>query len=935
MEKVLVYNFKDNLIDKIRDFIIDNFSDKDNDFSDIMCVFPGKRPALFLKRSMADRIKKTFFPPVVLSIDGFVENVVSKRRIVNKISDLDAYYLVYSIAAKVDRSMLKGRESFSEFLPWAREIALFIEQLDLEDIEDGSLEKIQKSAVIGYDVPDSINVLLQNIISIRRLYHRALEEKHLLNRGLLYSYATDIIRDCEFDEFRKIIFCDLFYISSTQAKIMKAVYESGRGIFVFQGDKNKWPILMKKEKDLGILMPEAKEDNSYPNISLYAGYDLHTQIGFVSDIIKNNIDDINDTVIILPRRETLIPLLSEIADIVKDFNVSLGYPLRRTPVFTLFNAVLNAQKSRRQEYYYTFDYLKVLRHPLVKNLNVTAGASVTRVLVHKIEEILKGKIETELGGSLFIRPGDLENLEDIFTLSRDTLRNMNVKVDIDSLKSVVSKLHRVFFYSFEGVENFNSFCRGVKAVSSLIIEKSMLNSFPLNRIAVDSVLSLSDEMSSLSFSEEKFSPEDIYSIFMQKIEDELISFSGSPLKGMQILGPLEVRSLNFKNVIFVDVNEGVIPKLKFYEPLVPRDITLSLGIDRLEREEEIQRYQFMRVVMSSKNVFLIYEENKDKEKSRFLEELIWEKQKRLGRMDVFNIIRGSFRLNIAARESKVKKTKAMVDYLREKRYSPTMLNTYLRCPMQFYFHYVLGMREDTNLIDDIGTDEIGTFLHNLLEESFKPFIGRKPLINKEFREEFMRLFESSFSSKILKRMRSDAFILKEIIKTRLDRFLDEEKRRDVDKIICLEKEFYDTLRFGSADYSFVSKVDRIDEVSGSLVIIDYKSGSSDVVPKKLKGDIQPEKLSREYIRDNVKSFQLPIYYIISKRYFKNKHIEAQIYNLRTLERKSLFIDGSSVLDAYLRYIEYILKEITNYDIPFAADKEERKCNSCPFFYLCR
>jgi len=933
MEKVLVYDFSDNFIDNLCEFIIDNFSNKKNDFSRIGCVFGGRRPALFLKRSLAGRIKKPFFPPVILSIDDFIESIVSKTRVIRKISDLDACYLIYSIADRINHSMLKGRNSFNEFLPWAREIALFIEQLDLEDIGNDSLREIQKSASLGYDVPESINILLQNIISIRRQYHTILEEKNLLNRGLLYSYAAKLVKNYEFPEFNKIIFCNLFYIHSTQIKIMKAIYEKEKGIFIFQGDKDKWPTLRKNEKDLGISLYKAKETSNQPKISMHAGCDLHTQVGIVSNIIKE-IDDLSDTVIVLPRKDTLMPLLSEITYAVKDFNVSLGYPLKRTSIFTLFNTILNAQKSRKQNSYYAFDYLKVLRHPLIKNLSVKRDSSVTRILIHKVEEILRGKVNTALGGSLFINLKELENLEELYILSRDTLKNMDIKTDTDELKSIIIELHNIFFYSFEGIDNFNKFSKSIKNVSSLISNMSMLNSFPLNRIAMDSVFSLTDQMSSLLLSHEKFIPEAIFSIFIQKLEEELISFSGSPLSGLQILGLFEARSLNFKNVIFVDVNESVLPKLKVYEPLVPREIMLNLGINRLEKEEEIQKYQFMRLIASSKKTFLIYEENRDREKSRFLEELIWKKQKKLKKLDVFNIPKGSFKLTIAPRDNTLTKTEAMISYLKKRRYSATMLNTYLRCPLQFYYHYVLGMKEDTNLLDDLGADEIGSFLHQLLEKAFKPFINRKPVINDKFRQRFMRIFEDKFSSEILRRMRSDSFILKEIIKTRLKKFLDEEKKRAVDKIICLEEEFHDIISFGDIDYNFISKIDRIDEIAGSLVIIDYKSGSSNVVPNKIKNNYQIE-LNRKSIRDKIKSFQLPLYYIIAKRHFKDKDIETQIYDLRTLERKSFSINDRFGLETYVGYISYILKEIIDPKVPFIADREERRCGFCPFFYLCR
>ena len=158
-----------------------------------------------------------------------------------------------------------------------------------------------------------------------------------------------------------------------------------------------------------------------------------------------------------------------------------------------------------------------------------------------------------------------------------------------------------------------------------------------------------DEIRQAVFSEEPFPVEDLFKIFSEKIEREIVAFSGSPLKGLQILGLFETRALNFKHVIVMDVNEGVLPHVNLYEPLIPREVMISLNLDRLEQEEEIQRYQFMRLISSAKTVHLVYQESRDKERSRFVEELIWDAEKKCGQRNACRCsLRGSGLMRLPA-----------------------------------------------------------------------------------------------------------------------------------------------------------------------------------------------------------------------------------------------------------------------------------------------
>ena len=939
MDKVITYNLGEDFIANVSDFIVDNFKNSDNDFSRIACVFGGKRPNLFLRRELSKRLKVPFYPPNVFSVDEFMEYIVKDKSVISKMGGLDASHLIYSLVKDRFAQILKGRESFHEFLPWAEEFISFIEQLDLENIANDSLGLVEKSANIGFDVPESVNVLLQNIINLRQAYHKTLKENGKFSRGLLYLTASELVDKKSFSEFDAIIFCNLFYIHATELGVIKSICKSDKGICIFQGDETKWSVLKSNAKKLGISLRPSKRSQNEPKIIFRTGFDLHSQVCFVRETLKE-IKEQEDTVIVLPQSESVVPLLSEISAFAKNINVSMGYPLKRSSVFALFEGIFKAEGSKKAGAYYTRDYLDVLRHPLVKNINFSEDSSLTRVLVHKIEEVLTGKIKTDIGGSLFISLEAIEGLDDIYRASCDTLLNMGISVSIDDLKGIVNNLHKLLFNSWDKVNNFFDFSFVLSDITNMLLEKSMIGAFSFNLKIIERIISIKEELQALAFSHEPFSLDEMCEIFLYKLKNELISFSGSPLKGLQILGLLETRSLNFKNVIIMDANEGVLPKLKIYEPLIPREVMLSLGLNRLEKEEEIQRYQFMSLIRAAEQVYIIYEENQAKEKSRFVEELIWKKQKQLNKLEAPEALKGVFSLKLSHKEPTVTKTIDMIEFLKKQRYSASRLNTYLECPLQFYYKYVLGLISAEDLLDEPGSADVGNFIHELLEETFKKFINRKPIINKEFKDYFWEVFNNKFSSSIQKRMKSDSLLLKGIIKNRLEKFLEEEANSQICKILYLEGEFKGKLKLPDMEFDFIMKVDRIDEQEDhSLTIIDYKTGKIDKTPKALKY-LEEMELTREYIRENIKSFQLPLYYYFVKKQFEDREINAELYSIRTLEHKAFiqeqdYEQKERIMEICLKSLEAIFREIFDPNVSFAAQKDENRCKNCEFVKMCR
>lgn len=942
MEKanIITNNFGFDSIGLIADILYKDFYKNNKSLETVACVFGGKRPALFLKDKLSRKINNSFIPPLIFSMDEFMQYLIAKNQAITKISDLELYYLIYKISKDKFNIFGKKQIDFSAFLSWAKEITAFIEQLDLEKIANNALLDVEKSAAIGYEIPDSINHILKNIVLIRKEYHSVLQKNNIYSRGLIYLEAAKKIKKEKLTEFDKIFFGDLFYLHQTEKEIISKINQLSKGVFIFEGSQKRWPILKNNSKIFKKPIEPFRKKLKANCIKFYQGFDTQSQVCLAKEILEE-IKDKKNTLIVLPNPETLIPLLSEAGIQLESFNLSLGYPLNMTSLAALFNYLFDAHQSCKNNNYYAKDYLKVLKHPLIKNILITKNSLVTRILSHKIEEALTGAIKSSLKGNLFILLKSIEEDKDIYKEYKKTLNSVGYDINLKDYKKIVKQIHDLFFNNWHQVDNFKVFSKKIKLILDSLSIHSLFDKFPFESKALDELYKIEERFSSLSFSKEKFSSDQIWDIFRQHLEASRISFIGSPLSGTQILGLLETRALRFKNVIILDLNEGVLPKLKITEPLIPKEVMMGLGLPSLGKEEEIQRYHFTRLVESGENVFLIWAKNQALEKSRFIEDIIWQNQKKKSKIKSDQISRISFSLSFPKTKKPVKKNHQIIKFLKNATYSASRINTYLNCPLQFYYKYVLGLREKENLLEEVKDSQIGNFIHQLLFEAYSQFLGRKPVFNKKFEAYFKELFNKKYQQELSPRMQSDSFLLKEIIKARLNKFIEQEKENasNIFKIKALEKEYTDKFRLAGHLIKFKFIVDRIDLCKDKhLLIIDYKTGGSDVIPAKLK-TLQNINQSRQEIRDKIKSFQLPLYYHFIQNKFKEKEINAYVYNLRKAERKPFISDADykqreKVLDCCLNTLKFIFNQLFDVDIPFEADQDSRRCQYCAFSNIC-
>ncbi|MBP9854979.1 MAG: PD-(D/E)XK nuclease family protein [Candidatus Omnitrophica bacterium] len=929
MDKIITYSFCDNFIEKLADQIYAEFKVKGNDYSRLAIIFGGKRPSLFLKRALAKRVKTNFYPPTFFTIDRFVTHIIQQHEHYLPTKEFDSAYLIYNLVKDNVPKLLHKRKTFAEFLPWAMEILGFIDQIDLENISDQPLNNIEEIAKIGFSIPDEINQLLKQIVLVRNLYHDYLKENKIYSRGYEYLRASQLIQQTNFDKFEKIIFCNFFYFHRTEEIIVESLLKDDKSTYIFQGDQRKWPILDRLAKKHHWEIKEGeKVDTPQFDLKLYSAFDVHSEIGTVRKILEGSASHEN-TVVVLPNPDHIVPLISEISHQIKDFNISMGYPLKRSSLYNLLELIFEAQLSRKGEQYYTRDYLRVLLHPFVRSLQLNQSSTSMRTIIHKIEDILTGKERSAISGSLFLNLKKIEQLDELYILISEAFAAENVDISKEIVRENLEYVHKILFSQWENADNFSNFADVGEVFLNAIIEKSFLKNFPLNLNIAHKIYQLLEEFKRSVFKDEHFPKEEIFKVFTRKISSEIVAFIGSPLKGLQFLGLFETRSLNFENVIVLDVNEGTLPKLNIYEPLIPRDVMINLGLNRVELDEEIQRYQFMRLISSAKNVHLIYQQNREKEKSRFVEELIWEKQKQNQKMTGIDIYKPTYQVQSKPPLIEIKKTPEIIDVLRKHSFSASSINMYLRNPVDFYYQYVLGLRQQEDLLDEPEAREIGTFIHDILEEGFKSFLKKKPYLDEAFITKFNQHFDLRFDQVFKKSMKSDSFLLRSVVRERLSRFLTNErtsKERQVEEILYLETRFENVIPLSCGNIHFNYIIDRIDRMQdGTIMIIDYKTGSENTMPKNID-QIGSMDLSRENIFRHIPSFQIPLYFHFLLNEYKGVPINAALYNLRTLKIDP-FIDQKTIhsyeqIDQiFMNALDFIVSEILDINVSFKNSQE--------------
>jgi hypothetical protein len=913
-------------LDKLSTEIITNYG---NSLADVVIVLPNKRARIFLLEALKKQLDKTVFAPEITSIEDFVQDVAAIRSI-DAIELLFEFYNVY-----MELTPQEKQQPFEMFANWGKTLLQDFNEIDryllnpkyvlsyLKDIED-----IKHWAV---DVPNQTPMIKSYLEFWEQLplYYNSLYsylfDKGVGYQGLIYREAVNNINHFS-NAFtkQKIIFAGFNALNAAEETLIRHLISAGQAEVYWDID---YAFLNDPYHDAGLFIRryqrEWKEYRSQPfkwiindyseskNIKLIGTPKTIGQAKIAGEIIEQiqqSGSSLDKTALVLGEESMLIPMLYSLPASVGSMNITMGYSSRNNPAQILVQKLfkMHTNALSRNEKSYTFYYkevLDILTHPLVEPY---AGAA------HAVNVINQNNITFFSQSKLLQIQGEASSFFKILfeRWDNDVPAVLNRLSEILlTLKSFLStdeeedKISKAFLYSI------------FKVINKLI---NYYEAHP--------------QMDSLAV---------LYSIYKQVADLAEVSFEGEPLSGLQVMGVLESRVLDFENVIITSMNEGKFPAGKASNSFIPYDVKRELGLPTYKEKDAIYSYHFYHLLLRAKNIYLLYNTESEGldagERSRFLTQLEIEKQPA---HNLESTIYNAYLPDKAYEPMVVQKSESVMQRLHEiatvSGFSPSALTGYIRNPIQFYYQRVLRIREVEEVEENIALNTLGTIIHGALEELYKPYLNKFLTIEDIddmallADDEVMRQFISVYKEGEIKKGKN--LLAFEVAKRNVHNFLKQEKQQleagDAVKILSLEEKFSRKLEDERLPYPVLisGNIDRIEQRNGKIRIVDYKTGKvekNNLVLKDWEGltaDIKNEKI-----------IQLLTYAFMHETYADGMETEVGIISFKNMKSGFLnfsFKDGwdrnapvqdvvdADMLEAYKTQLVQLINEILNPDIPF-------------------
>jgi ATP-dependent helicase/nuclease subunit B len=936
---ILLISSSENLVEKVAEHLIAI----EKDYSSSLVIFPGKRPSHFLRRVLADRERSSFIPPVILSMDGFIDHVhdESLRLGGRKLEAIDAISILYSIHAASPEHL--GRKSFltpDTFFPVGMKLYSDLEELYIERVPSKKVKEID--SIAGENIPEPTARRLQSLSYFYETFYKRIEEGHFSTRSSRYRAVSENMDRLNLDRFERVILAGFFALTESEKKIFRPLMKRENTSFIFQEGEG----MKKKLSDLGITAQRGFTATE-PEIHCYKSPDSHGQVLGVSTLLKKKMDQKEridrNTVIVLPSPEALLPLFHQALSLLDpdNYNVSLGYPLQRTPLFGFFNNLMEVVTTMDGDRLYIPYYLEFVLHPYTKNIYFEGRADITRILFHAIEETL-----TEKRTRKFLSLSELENDEAILHSIKEKVLRAEPGITLKRMREHLEAIHAHTIGKVLSFRDVGDFATKLKEVVEYIYQNSTARLHPFFYPYSESFIIQLDILSRSLMKEIQFQEVGSYfTLFKKYIVTSYTPFAGTPLRGVQVLGFLETRNLKFENVLFLDANEGILPDTTREDSFLPFKTRQILGLPTYMDREEIMSYTFNTLISGAKEAHLFYIENGQKEKSRFVEKLLWEKQKREEKRDIKSFVKTiQYAVNLGEQSPRpINKSMEMIKFLKGYPFSATSLNTYLYCPLQFYYEYVLGLREREVVSEEFEKEEIGSFVHLVLSHYFKGKTG-SVLTEKEMNlKEFEKIFHKHFEEQYGKDPTGEIYLLGNQVENHLKDFIKNYQVPKIKeyqtKILALEQRIdvvKDSFKLGA-------RLDRVEKRGDRTVIIDYKTSAH-----KNYLTIHYNKLdlkNRDSWSDAIGTLQLPFYLLAYSVLTGEKPEEIDCMFL-LLGRARIDSDIEVPLfkseaefkenfESLTQVIFDLLREVVNPDEPFLPTIDPKKnCARCAYGYIC-
>ena len=896
---------------------LDDILQTTKSFENVLFVLPSQRAKVFVKQTFKDKISVGFLPEM-LNIEEFIQEVSGVQKADN-IQLLFHFYTIY-------KSLEKNPDSFDTFSSWALTVLQDFNEIDqhLINAKDifiylRDIERLRKWSVKGTfketELMKDHYSFLEKLHTYYTAFYQFLIQENIGYQGLMYREASKKIdRFLSKNKRKKIFFIGFNALNKAEELLFQKVLENGNSEIYWDIDevffnsnhqagkfirkyKKEWKYFENKQlKSLGNTFLSPKK------IQVIGAAKNNTQIKYIGEILEEN-SNFKNTALVLAD-ETLLPItLNSLPKNIQAINITMGYPLKDIPttsllfsVFQLFVSQEKLQKKSVNEFYYK-DVIRFFKHQSIYGLISTIDDFTSEIAKENQTFINEDRL--------------FKFLED------QTLEVKNVVLNV--------------FKPFDVVENF------IDRILDLInLLKQDVND--LEKEYLFRFYTVFTQLKTLQNEFHYFTDLKILSqFFKQLISSESLSFQGEPLKGLQLMGMLETRVLDFENIILASANEGVLPASSQQNSFIPFDVKIEFGLPTYREKDAIFSYHFFRLLQRAKNIFILYNTEHDVfgsgEKSRFVTQL------EMMRTDIVQKIVSPKVVAQKVTLKEIAKNDLVFERLKELAkagFSPSSLTNYLYNPVAFYKQKILRIKEFDDVEETVAYNTLGTVVHETLDELYKPFIGKFLTVDailqmeKITKDLIVKHFKLQFKNGDLRTGKNR--LIFEVANRFVVNFLAQEKKLLKDennqlKIIATEENLSAEIEIEGIDFPIRihGNVDRVDELNGEIRIIDYKSGMVKSAELKVLNFDQ----LRE--REQYKAIQVLLYaflYSKSKKHDFSKNIKAGIFSFKNLNQEFLAINFSSnyrspdtvitqeKLDEFLTEIKLYIKEIYNPAIGF-------------------
>lgn len=938
------------------------------DLSDVLVVFPGKRPGFFLLKELAARRRTAFVPPRILSMDELIDEMYAARHPEPRplLESIDAVALLYDIQKEASLSLggdaFGGNEAFlapDTFFPLGVRIFSDLEELRIEGIEPRRVEEVQPLVEEG--IPARIR---ENLQTMRRfyeeLYPRA-ERTGFSTRSGRYREVCTSISSEDLAASRRVIFAGFFALTSSERRLFADLGLRAGVEFLFQDGEG----MREKLAAMGIRAaePAAPEpaaamrrapleqphtgaaQRPQTEVRLFQSPDSHGQV-FALNALLDSADE--RTVIVLPSADSLFPVqrhcLSRLAR--DDYNVSLGYPLVRTPVYGFLNDLMELVSSMDGERLYVPRYLTFMLHPYTKNTLFRGSAEASRVLLHALEDSLTGT-RTRMFATLDEIEGDDELfLQASFGIFPDGMAAEAAAEAIAALRGHLHEIHEATIGRFRAFSSVSDFARRCIDVLTWVHDSTTAREHPYFSPFAESFIAALETISRSLMRDLSFLDLRSYFTLLRRcLESRYQRFPGTPLAGLQVLGSLETRNLSFDRVFILDAVEGALPQAGSEDTLLPFSVRRALGLPTRAMRDEMEAYYFSLLRAGARELTVFFTDNGEKERSRFVEQLLWEQQERDRSVRTQPYVTPiQYRVTLEnAPPAAIPKGEELAQRLRGRAFSASALDAYLRCPLSFYYSKVLGLSPREDMTGEYEKRDIGTLVHEILGAYFSPSVGRQ-LEEKDLDHQAMSATVSSLFEKRYGTAESGANrLLLRQIQSRMADFIERYMRPLIREEPLIMTALELEISSPWSEFRLSGRLDAVQRRGKRLVVVDYKTGHNAHAYRIDFKKLDPE--DRSTWSAAIGSLQLPIYreLIVTQGSVASEEPEA-MFLLLGRSRISpeielpLYRDQEEALREQPRLrdvIRGLLREIVSPEVPFEpAEDRKRVCPSCDFNGIC-